>query len=283
MNRRSFLTSSALLGAATLPGCAYVDSPQTGGLRLLADPITVLTDDQLRADQQELIQSAVNGTATAYGYEPFETEAETVYAALNGTYYEISDRLTGTSEAAEKPVLRIEPTTNASDAVPLERYSEAAVAVISSTANPDEWRSRPLHPTTKGYDELYPSPRYPTVTWDNQTYTLSVAPDTVMAWKAEVRINSVADDETAFNAYVLDELVDVRLTPDQLTADERAIIQQAREEEYVEERPYSDAFQTVFDAVRTGDAETYDNWKQAYLISYDGTLYRAVTWESESD
>ncbi len=128
-----------------------------------------MPESDLRDDQIDVITDAVsNGNTTVYGYEPFRNLE---YVRLNGTYYQVRTTEAGIEEV-EQPVLVVTPVANRSESVPLEEYGGHVMELVAPAEG--EASSRVLHPDTPGFDALVPEPRHKYVTWENNTYRLTV-------------------------------------------------------------------------------------------------------------
>jgi hypothetical protein len=271
MRRRTVLAATTLLGSGALAGCSLLGPSERTTLRLRETAtLGASPASELRDDRERLVrEAAANGSATAYGYEPFESERTHVLA--DGTYYRVTAEDAGTGDA-ERPVLVVEPVENATDAVPLERYDGHAVEMIDPLLG-EEGGTRPLRPNDPGTDALLPSPTYENVTRQGETYRLRVEQRTVESRAYRVTVEAVADEEAAYGSYVREELA-ATLDPATLPDGARKVLAEAVEDAYTESDPYSDAFRAVLEAAREG-ARVDGEASRSHLVVYDDTVYRA--------
>jgi len=273
VSRRSVLLAAGLLGSGLSTGCLTGNGEET--TLQLREPdrtdkgVATLAGDQ-RPDQRALIEDAVaNGTATVYGYLPFENIE---YASQNGTYYRIQTEDTGT-EVVETTVLVVTRSTDTTEAVPLDEYDGHAIELVVPLTGSDDPQTRPLYPDMNGFDQLYPGPEYEYVTREDDTYQISVGTRQREQRGRRVQIKSVASSPAEFETYLRENRLD-ELDPADFSRTARDIFRRALENEYREDDPYSDAFRTVLDAIQDGMPIT-DPADGEWLIVYDDTLYRA--------
>jgi len=274
VSRRSVLLTAGLLGSGLSTGCLAGNGEETT-LRLREPDqtgrgVATLAGD-LRPDQRTLVEDAVaNTTATVYGYRPFENVE---YVSQNGTYYRIQTEDAGT-EVVETTVLVVTRTTEkTTEAVPLDEYDGHAIELVAPLTGSDDPQTRPLYPDMNGFGQLYPDPEYEYVTWEGDTYQISVETRPREQQARRVAVESVASSPAAFETYLRENRLD-ELDPADFSRTARDILQQALENEYHEDHPYSDAFRTVLDAIQDGMPIT-DPADGEWLVVYDDTLYRA--------
>lgn len=252
-------------------------SSGTGGtleLRPVNDSLDapVTTQTALRGDQRQLIDQARanDGSATAYGYDPGRTLEQ--YVLLEGIYYRVDVTRTADTAHVEKPVLVVEPTANASDAVPLTEYTHHVVELVVPASGSNGSHTVVLQPDTQGRGELLPTPHHESVTWENETYSVRVENRTVEQSVYTVSTSVVATTESAFTEYLIENEVTVEMTSDQFSEGERDILQRAIDERYFEEKPFSEAFEGVLTALFGEVDRSYEE----VFVRYDGRVYRAT-------
>lgn len=274
VSRRTFLLVTGLGSSGLVPGCLGREGEETTLQLRTPDQstkgIATLSAD-LRPDQITLIEDAVaNDTATANGYHPFETIE---YVRHAGTYYHLQTEEVGT-EIVETTVLVVAPTEDSSEAVPLDEYDGHAIELIAPLIGDDEPQTRPLYPDMSGFRDLYPEPKYETITWEENTYRVSIETRQLEQQVHRILVEPVAPSPNAFEAYLRENRIDVQLDPDDFSQTARDIFRRAIENKYQENEPYSDSFQTVLGAIQEGMPINNPD-DGLWLVVYDDSLFRA--------
>lgn len=277
-SRQKVLLGLGALFAIMLSPLLFIGDTGTGGhLELTPTNISadtpVTNQTELRADQQQLIEQAATGSATAYGYNPTAQLHE--YVVLNGTYYRVWTNQTNTTAHVEKPVAIVEPVTNASNVTSLFDYSHDTTELLAPPTGSNGTHTVVLQPDTPGRSELLPTPAYRNVTWQGDQYSIRVENRTVEQPVYTVSAHVVAKNRSAFSRYLTETTVRGELTGDQLSDDERTIVEQAIDDGYSEDEPYSEAFRSVLNIIYETGGDATPGTTEVYL-RYNGELYRAT-------
>jgi len=227
------------------------------------------------------------GRHTTYGYEPLPDDG---YVEYEGSYYQIKYVVTGRQQM-ERQLVRV-------DTVPQEQVSDDAI-LVETLERPSARVVKLLHSYSvsggesgsaellrdDGYVLRRPSEResqLATEELDGQVVTMTESG----AWAYRVQVTTETITETAhtavavevassrsdFREVVFGSRIDAELSPDELPAEPREILEQGiAGETYTEETPITEAFDTLLDLLGLGTVETGVNGK---LLWYDDEFYR---------
>ncbi|MFW6382544.1 MAG: hypothetical protein ACOCZD_00715 [Haloferacaceae archaeon] len=279
MRRRQLLASGAALLSATIAGCGH--------------PQVVLDFDAASADDV--------ADAVSMHVEPGEEEHRVVTAAReNGSTtrtgrYELFDR---------EDTVRLEDAFYAVDETGLDREDvtvyEVLVDVDPENTTPevgeidyadlpetdrerlDRLLSDPDIPESEGPDAgvsygtaaevgpdsvFVPDPEYDVVVYEDEAYRISVESRTATQTTYRYEVTQVAPDVETFAESVREEY---RFTLSGLSADERAVVEEAIEGGYFRE---DDAFESVVEKIRAHEGIDVDDFYGTWLLEYDGVEY----------
>lgn len=272
LSRRTVLRSAGPVASSLLAGCPgspgerttlQLREPDLQSLEIAKNGST-LRDDQITL----LTDAAANGSATAYGYHPFRGIE---YVNHDGTYYQLQIE-PADADVVSTPVLVVTPVETTSEAVSLTEYDTDVVELLDPLLE-NSTRTRVLHPDMAGVDALQPEPRHSPVTWENDTYRLTVERRQVEQQARRIQAIRVATSTSEFKAYLRDQGVGDPIRPTDLSQEAKDILQQAIEETYEEPSPYSEGFTEALTHVRRGRELDAGEWGGRYLLDYSDKLY----------
>lgn len=297
------LTRRRTLGAAgatlaTLAGCLTDDGSDTREYSLSIDRIERSPvehalyepdDSPLFGDPAETALSNVlpDGRHTTYGYKPVPNDG---YVEYEGSYFQLIYVVTGRQQM-ERQLVRVE--TVPEEQVPedailvdsLERPSARIIKILHSDSQSGGGSSTAELLRDDGYVLRRPSERESrlargeldgrVVTMTDSgawAYRVDVTTETITETAHTVMATEVATSQSEFREVVFGSRIDAELTPAELPADAREILDEAiAGGTYTEEAPKTAAFETLLAALGLGAVDTAANGK---LLWYDDELYR---------
>ena len=297
LTRREVLTVGGLASAGALSGCSQLyrfdnDEPVDhlvlslseleGSLR--SRYVADLTKTRPPWDE-EAFNAALNGTTyTTQHHTPFLTrgEDEPTYAQRNGTYYHLDSHIID-EKSVEHPILRlyeVADETDVPEAVPhssLKQVDKQAVQIAWFAArargnrggvpwalaqrdgyvytDPDAIRTSDLLGES---DPSYVEHR-------DAVYEVQITREIFHEAVYQPDVDPVAESDSQMEAILRAAILDSHVSPDELSEEERGILQEALRDPYSEQHPYSDAYEGVL--------EKLDQW--AYVdgnIEKDGRI-----------
>lgn len=312
--RRQLLSAGGAVAAAAFAGCSSdlqdVGSGGTGerALRLsltregdsLRDSY-VLDLEETRPDwDEEAFEAARAGEQYSTQYrKPFLTAPdEPAYAEHDGTYYELGSVVVDEAEALH-PVLRLfeveDADTPTEDAVAAESLPQADqravdIAHMAARARGDvggvPWglvqRGGYVYRQEEAVEasQLLADDGPDRVTFRERTYTVETTRETFYEPVYRATAEPVAESPDRIEAILRAQLVDGRMSRDELSQEARRILEQARADSYRETHPYSDGYEAVLRALHARafidgnirkDAGVREEEQQ--LVRYDGVYY----------
>jgi len=310
VTRRQSLQAISTTALPALAGCTtdILDSGESKTTYTLdSEPIEVSPvehalfdpdDDALFGDPARTALAAIlpDGRHTTYGYEPLPDDA---YVEYEGSYYQTTNIVTGRKQM-ERTLVRAEPLPEKAD-VPddailvdeLNRPTARVVKILHSNAvtggegssaellredayvlrRPVERESRLATGELDG--------RVVTMTdGGSRAYRLTVTHERITETTHTALAVEVANSHSQFRDVVFGSRIDVELTPEDLSADVRNLLEDAvRQETYEETVPLSETFEALLTALGLKAVDTAVTGK---LLWYDGELYRFALYVSDS-
>jgi len=246
-------------------------------------------DSQLFGEPAETALANIlpEGRHTTYGYKPLPDDG---YVEYEESYYQIKYVVTGRQQM-ERQLVRVDtvPQEQVSDdailAETLERPSARIIKILHSYTQSGGGSSSAELLRDEGYVLRRPSERESqlvTGELDGQVVTMTDSG----AWAYRVQVTTETIIETAhtavavevtssrseFREVVFGSMIDTELSPEEVPAEPREILEQAiAGETYTEETPITDAFDTLLDFLGLGTVQTGVNGE---LLWYDDEFYR---------
>jgi hypothetical protein len=300
--RRRALQVTGTAALTALAGCINdlssdsQDSTQEYSLRIDSIDVSPVEDALYNPDESALFgDSAQTALAnilpdsrhTTYGYEPLPTDA---YVEHEGSYYQSKYIVTGRTEM-DRQVVRVDPVAEQQvpeDAIvveTLQRPTARVIKILHSDTQTGGQSAAAALLRDGGYVLRRPAERDSQLAageLDGQVVTMTESG----AWAYRVRVSTetiteiaqtavaleVANSRSQFRDVVFGSRIDAELAPSDLPADPRDILEDAiAAEEYTEQHPISDAFETLLEALELGGVDSSVNRKQLW---YDDDFYR---------
>ncbi|MBV0923857.1 hypothetical protein KTS45_06540 [Halomicroarcula limicola] len=306
-NRRTFIGATSA-GLASLAGCdslrsnpgveyaLYVETPDRPLAEIVRWKPGPNEDDPYAATRRDAWAAAVTGGRYTVSGHSAVPDGE--YTEHDGTYYRLHDVVTG-SRRVERPVLRLHWVGRAGDGdVPDATPRESLPALDRHAVLPAYFAARareydggaPWDLVEEGgyvyryadrtESELAPTPDHEYVSVHDTVLRVDVRRETLVEAEHTATATKVATSPEAFTDVADAAAVEVRLSPDELSADARALFERARgRETYTETMPLSTEFESLLSALRLREALgcTRSNCEsEAYetqYLAYDGAYY----------
>lgn len=281
--RRGVLAAAGTAAATLLSGCAGVVSPSDSsapslhlwveslGDSLRERHVIDLADTRPGWDEQAF-RAALNGTDYETAYRPpfpGVSEDDPAYVRHDGTYYHLDALVTG-ERRARYPVLRLYEVGRIDGSGDLPEYvvhedlpeadrTAVRVAYMAARARDDEGGVPWTLVQRGGYAYRDPDRRERSrllaasgpshVAFRDVVYRVEVTTGTFHEPRYRPDVDPVAESPEGIEEVLQARLVDVRLDPGTLSRDAREIVRAARDDEYEETYPFSDAYESLLRAL----------------------------------
>lgn len=281
MRRRRFLASGTALLAVPLAGCGHppvVLDLDEAAAEDIADEVAMAPDPE--SEEHTVVSSAIeNGSATRTGqYELFD---RTDAVRIEDAFYEVSETRLRSSEVTVYDVrVDLDPANSTPEVgeIAYEDLPEVDRQRLDGILSDDDPPDHEGYDVGVGYGTaeevgnesvFVPERRYDVVVRDGNRYRVAV--DSRTASQAEYRyeVTEVAADVETFADRVRDQYL---FTLTGLTDAERAVVEEAIDEEYFEE---DEAFRSVIDRLQDHEGIEVEGFYGTWLLEYEGVEYIA--------
>lgn len=316
ISRRRLLAATGAVGLAGASGCLDNISEATDGqngerrLRLTLSGETASLRDRYVTDleesrpdwDEEAFSAALDGeTYTTQYREPFFARDDPTYAERDGTYYRLGSVVVGEEEVTH-PVLRLKTVGRPDelDSVPdhvahgdLPEADRRAVKIAQMAARARGnaggvpwglvqrggyvYRSEEAVEASSLLGDSGPSH----VKYRDGIYSVEVARETFYEQIYRAEVEPVAESPDEMEAVLRARFVGPRLDGDDLSADERSILREARSRDsYSETHPYSSAYRSILTRLERRayvdgnvQKDSFAEPEKRDLLRYDGRYY----------
>lgn len=288
MIRRAFLRGTVgAAGLTSLSGCLFLDRGPGGGFDLYVTEIAgrnlvnafVTPKSELSPAQASVVVD-LEEDAAAVGYgDRWFSDGE--FVRVEGSYFRISVGSAGEG-TVRRPALRVVEVTESEadgEAVPLDEYGGADYDAVRRAVITEIRGDRGHHVffgPPERTPQLRPEIEHEYVEHQDRYFRLAIAEEEVEARKVEYAWETVSADGDELEALIREERDVVEISAEELSDEERAILENALVDKYSGALPYSDAEKRVFDLLNVSPKS---NGVDERVFRYDGRYHRAeISW-----
>lgn len=302
-SRRRALAALATAPAASLAGCGALRSATDGEERTytlhfrdldesLAEHL-LWSPDELESPGDDLEATArrravEDGQFTTYGFSPISAEGE--YTEYGGSYYRLSVVVTG-RRPMDRYVLRLrwlgeegddgvpEPDAEIDELPGIDRsaamaaYFAARSREYDSDGGPEEITERGGYVYRRDGSErsvLVPDSKYDALSQHGTVLRVEVNRERVREPAYSVVATEIGNTKAEYASAVDAAHLDVRLSPDALSEEQRRMVRRAMGESYEESTPLPEAYDGLLEAL---DVDDVDEGVARRYVRYDGRDY----------
>jgi predicted small lipoprotein YifL len=285
MQRQRFLATGALVLLVVLAGCSAAGSlaltPAADDAVLAEQASQDLPDPALDARENALINETIqNGSATAESRDPLLENGPPV--EHNGSYYNLSweagETTTGTmvrlgvdynGTAPANRTVAFENLTAHDRAMLADVLPERSVSLDPGT----DFHTDALYNQSARERSVLLREETAAVNFEGEAYPVDIkGTESVPLTTYNYTASLVASDSGAYAAYLRSTLL---FSLSDLSQDEEAIIEEARNDTYYAEDSDDEAFESLLERFERHEPIVQDEYEGTWLVQYDGEVFVA--------